>query len=138
MTELMQFINDQLILVGTFVALIFMLISNIIGEKFKKYQDINTNNAVSLMEDKKLKIIDVREIKERTSGYINNDINIPLAQIKNKLTTLNSDDKFLIYCRSGSRSAYACKQLTKAGFTNVYNLKGGFVAWEGANMPIKK
>jgi rhodanese-related sulfurtransferase len=137
MTEFIQFINEQLILVGTFVMLIALLLFNIIGEKFKKYQDISVNEVVDLMNDKNTTVIDVRETKERTGGFIANDLHIPLAQMKTKLDTLKKDNNIVIYCRSGSRSAFACKQLTKAEFTKVYNLKGGFMAWLKANMPIK-
>lgn len=137
MTELIQFINDQLVLVGTFVMLIGLLIFNIIGEKLKKYQDISVNEVVALMDDKKTTIIDVREIKERSGGFIANDTHIPLAQIKTKLDSLKKDNNIVVYCRSGSRSAYACKQLTKENFEKVYNLKGGFMAWLKENMPIK-
>ena len=137
MTELVQFINDQLVLVGTFVVLFGLLIFNIIGEKFKKYKDVSVNEVVDLMDDKNTTIIDVRETKERTGGFIGNDTHIPLAQIKIKLDTLKKDNNIVVYCRSGSRSAYACKQLTKANFEKVYNLKGGFIAWLKENMPIK-
>lgn len=137
MTELTQFINDQLVLVGTFAMLLGLLVFNIIGEKFKKYKDVSVNEVVSLMDDKKTTIIDVRELKERSAGFITNDTHIPLAQIKTKLDSLKKDSNIVVYCRSGSRSAYACKQLTKANFEKVYNLKGGFMAWLKANMPIK-
>ena len=137
MTELIQFVNDQLVLVGTFVMLLGLLIFNIIGEKFKKYTDISVNEMINLMDDKKTTIIDVRELKERTGGFIANGVHIPLAQVKGKLNTLKPENNIIIYCRSGSRSAHACRQLTKANFENVYNLKGGFLAWLKASMPIK-
>ena len=40
--------------------------------------------------------------------------------------------KVVLYCRSGSMSSIAARELVGNGFTNVYNLGGGFRAWEGA------
>jgi len=52
-------------------------------------------------------------------------------------------DKFkskpiLVSCRSGQRSAQACRILKKQGFENVTNLAGGVMAWESANLPMEK
>jgi rhodanese-related sulfurtransferase len=71
---------------------------------------------------------------------INGARHITLGQLPSKLTEL---DKFkqqpvLVYCRSGSRSGHACQMLTKAGFDDVYNLAGGVMAWESANLPLSK
>ena len=41
----------------------------------------------------------------------------------------------MVNCKSGNRSAMACGILRKAGFTKVYNLKGGIVAWQREQMP---
>ena len=68
MIELIEFLQGELLLTGTLFALIVLLIVNIYSEKFKKYEVVNTNSAVSLMDDDELIILDVREEKERTSG----------------------------------------------------------------------
>jgi rhodanese-related sulfurtransferase len=41
------------------------------------------------------------------------------------------DKNYYIYCRSGARSSRACKIMGKAGFKNLYNLKGGILSWKG-------
>ncbi|MFC7291075.1 rhodanese-like domain-containing protein [Hirschia litorea] len=43
----------------------------------------------------------------------------------------------LVICRTGARSAQACKVLRKAGFTHPINVKGGILAWQLANLPKK-
>jgi hypothetical protein len=70
--ELIQFLQGELLLTGTLFALIALLIVNIYGEKFKKYVVVDTNSAVSLMDDDELIVLDVRNEKERSSGFINN------------------------------------------------------------------
>ncbi len=46
--------------------------------------------------------------------------------------------KIVLYCRSGSMSAIAAKALVQAGYTNIFNLNGGFRAWEEAGLEIVK
>ena len=76
--EFIQFLQGELLLTGTLFALIILLIVNFYSEKFRKYEVVDTNGAVSLMDDDELVILDVREEKERSVGFISNDINIPM------------------------------------------------------------
>ena len=46
------------------------------------------------------------------------------------------DKPVIVVCRSGSRSASGCAMLKKQGFDQVYNLRGGLMAWKNANLPI--
>jgi rhodanese-related sulfurtransferase len=48
------------------------------------------------------------------------------------------DKPIIAVCRSGSRSGAACSLLRKKGFENVKNLRGGIMAWESANLPVKR
>ena len=137
MIELIEFLQGELLLTGTLFALIILLIVNIYSEKFKKYEVVDTNGAVTLMDDD-LIILDVREEKERSAGFIDSDLNIPMGQVKNKLDSFDKSKKILIYCKSGTRSDRIADLLCKNEFQNVYSLKGGFNAWQKAELPIKK
>ncbi len=138
MNEIIDFLlaEEQLFTTITLVLLIALLIGSIIADKNRKYDIIDANNAVALM-DEDIIVLDVREKKERKQGYIDGDIHIPLANVKDKLDTLDKDKKILVYCRSGSRSAHIAGLLTRNEFENVYNLKGGIQAWKRAKLPIK-
>ena len=136
--ELIQFLQGELLLTGTLLALIILLIVNIYGDTFKKYAVVDTHVAVSLMDDDELIILDVREEKERSSGFINNDINIPMSQVKNKMGSLDKSKNILVYCKSGTRSDQISGFLSKNEFQNVSSLKGGFNAWQKAELPIQK
>ena len=136
--ELIQFLQGELLLTGTLLALIILLIVNIYGDTFKKYAVVDTHAAVSLIDDDELIILDVREEKERSSGFINNDINIPMSQVKNKMGSLDKSKNILVYCKSGTRSDQISGFLSKNEFQNVSSLKGGFNAWQKAELPIQK
>jgi rhodanese-related sulfurtransferase len=138
MAEFIDFLIEEAFISITLLVLIILLIANFIMDANKKYADISTTQAIDLMDDKDLIVLDVREAKERVGGFIKNDTHIPMAQVKNKLDTLNKDNKVLVYCRSGNRSSHICGTLVKGGFEKIYNLKGGFVAWQKANLPIAK
>jgi rhodanese-related sulfurtransferase len=136
--EFIQFLQGELLLTGTLFALIILLIVNIYSEKNRKYQVVDTNGAVSLMDDDDLIILDVREEKERKVGFLSNDINIPMGQIKTKMDTLDKSKNILVYCKSGTRSDRIADILSKNDFQKVSSLKGGFNAWLKADLPIEK
>ena len=138
MTEFIEFFQGELLLTGTLFALIVLLIVNIYGDKFKKYEVVDTNGAITLMDDDSLIILDVREEKERSSGFIKSDTHIPMAKVKAKLDSLDKSKKILAYCRTGSRSNRIAELLCRNQFENVYILKGGFDAWQKAGLPITK
>ena len=99
---------------------------------------VDTNGAVSLMDDDDLIILDVREEKERKIGFLSNDINIPMGQLKTKMDTLDKSKNILVYCKSGTRSDRIADILSKNDFQKVSSLKGGFNAWLNADLPIEK
>ena len=136
--EFIQFLQGELLLTGTLFALIILLIVNIYSEKNRKYQVVDTNGAVSLMDDDDLIILDVREEKERKAGFLSNDINIPMGQLKTKMDTLDKSKNILVYCKSGTRSDRIADILSKNDFQKVSSLKGGFNAWLKADLPIDK
>ena len=138
--EIIEFLLDdeQIFATITLALLLAFLVGSIVADKLKKYQDIDVNGAITLMDEKHLIILDVRSPKERESGFIANDIHIPQAQVKNKLGELDNGKKILVYCRSGSRSVHIAGLLTHNNFEQVYSLKGGMQAWRKANLPIAK
>ena len=74
-------------------------------------------------------IIDVREPFEYEVSNINGE-NIPLSGVIIEADKISRDKPVIMQCRSGARSAAAIMQLEQQlGYTNLYNLKGGILAW---------
>ena len=103
-------------------------------------KEITVQELKALMDEKKdFQLIDVREPYENEICTLNGLL-IPIAYIENRMTEISKDKKVVIHCRSGARSAAAIMQLEQLhGFDNLYNLKGGILAWQEAfdpNMPV--
>jgi rhodanese-related sulfurtransferase len=73
-------------------------------------------------------LIDVREDFEYETSNIGGLL-IPLGGILIETDKVAKDKPVIIMCRSGKRSAAAIMQLEQQGFTNLYNLQGGILAW---------
>lgn len=74
-------------------------------------------------------LIDVREPHEYSIANLDGEL-IPLATIVEAANRILKDKKVIIHCRSGVRSANAIRELENLfGFDNLYNLKGGILAW---------
>lgn len=105
-------------------------ISHIIGKKLARSmqkRDINIEQ-LKKMQEKGAILIDVRSPQEYNEGHIEKSISIPEYDLKLKVNEIlpNKDETIIVYCSSGVRSRNAQKTLNKMGYTNVYNLYGGY------------
>jgi phage shock protein E len=97
------------------------------------FRDVATADAKSLIESKsELTIIDVRTLEEYASGHLKNAINVDIraADFSNKIGSLDKNKEYLVYCRTGKRSASAVETMKGLGFTAVDNLTGGITQWQ--------
>ena len=77
-----------------------------------------------------IQVIDVREPADFQAGNINGEL-IPLATVPQNVDKISKDKKVIVHCRSGKRSANAIMFLeNNHGYTNLYNLTGGILAWK--------
>lgn len=79
-------------------------------------------------EGKEFQLIDVREPFEYEMSNLGGE-NIPLASVVLESDKISQDIPVVLQCRSGARSASALNQLEQHGYTNLYNLRGGILAW---------
>ncbi len=76
-----------------------------------------------------LRVIDVRQMQEIAAGTVPKAEPLPLHTLPAKIHELSREEKLVMICRSGARSAQACMFLQQQGFSNVYNLRGGMMSW---------
>ncbi len=82
-----------------------------------------------------IQLVDVRTPSEVAQGTIEGAVNIDykVSDFLEKATReLNPDEPVYLYCRTGRRSAAAAQQLLTAGFVEIIDLKGGYVAWKAS------
>ncbi len=94
------------------------------------YWDITAAQLSSILEHKDFLLVNVHIPYE---GEIpQTDLFVPYNAIEENLSKFPKDmgAKIVLYCRSGSMSAIAARELVKLGFSNVSNLTGGMVEWE--------
>lgn len=76
-------------------------------------------------------LLDVRTPAEFSRGKLEGSINIPIDQIEENIESTIPDKQktIYVYCLSGSRSEYAVNIMIKKGYTNVYDIPHGVLAW---------
>jgi len=85
-------------------------------------------------------VLDVRRPDEFAAGHVEGAVNIPVHDLAKHIDQLPDDPSTLIvvYCRSGVRSMFATSALLVLGYNKVYNMPGGFMAWQDAKYPVEK
>jgi rhodanese-related sulfurtransferase len=94
-------------------------------------KDIEVEELKERLEKKDAFVfVDVREAYEYEDDNLG-ALNIPLAQLPNKLSEIENhkDDEIIIHCRSGARSGNAKQFLESKGYTKVRNVLGGLLAY---------
>jgi rhodanese-related sulfurtransferase len=113
-----------------------------IGKEIKvdggSYKDISVNELLSMLENKDFTLVNVHIPFE--GDLPKTDLSIAYDTIGQNLDQLGGDKnaKIVLYCKSDSMSMIAAEELVKLGYTNIWNLDGGMVAWEKAGQPIEK
>lgn len=92
----------------------------------------------ALDEKQHVILLDVRTPAEYSRGKITNSINLPVDDVEEKVESLIPDksQRVYVYCLSGSRSVYAVETMEKLGYTNVFNITQGLLAWRGKKFPV--
>lgn len=83
-------------------------------------------------------LIDVRTVNEFCTGSINGAINIPVDNLREKLSELPKDQTYFLYCAIGLRGYIAQRIMRQSGFENVFNLSGGYTLWKTATVEMEK
>ncbi|MBX7043779.1 MAG: rhodanese-like domain-containing protein [Ignavibacteria bacterium] len=99
------------------------------------YQDISSQKFDELANDENTVIIDVRTRGEWDAGYIDGAdllIDYSSPDFEDQIMKLDPSKTYLVYCRSGNRSAKACKIMSAKGFDKLYNLSGGIARYAGS------
>lgn len=83
-------------------------------------------------------LLDIRTPEEYASERIADAENIDFyaPDFSDQLASLDPDETYVVYCRSGNRTDSAMDVFDDLGFAVVYEVEGGIVGWVGAGLPI--
>lgn len=100
------------------------------------YRDLSVAELQAMFENKEFEFINVHIPFE--GDIPNTDGSIPFDQIADRIAELpaNKDAKIILYCRSGNMSSQAARTLVELGYTNIWNLSGGFNAWKAVGLKM--
>jgi rhodanese-related sulfurtransferase len=96
-------------------------------------QDLSPNEfAESMKAHPEAILLDVRTPEEYESGHLPGSLNIDIRgfDFHEQIENLDPHKPYYVYCHAGSRSAAACRYMESKGFEELFNLKGGYSAWE--------
>jgi rhodanese-related sulfurtransferase len=87
-----------------------------------------------------IRIIDVRTPAEFAEGHIAGAELVDISQpdFVDRIAALDPAGTYFVYCRSGNRSGVATEMMLDMGFTSLYELRGGTVAWQEAGLPLDR
>ena len=101
-----------------------------LNDKLSSMKEVTVQELKKLMDSNAdFQLIDVREPHEYDICNLNGEL-IPMSDIPNNVDKIDKDKQVVLHCRSGKRSGDMLLWLEKNhGFKNLYNLKGGILAW---------
>lgn len=105
-------------------------------ESVESYEEVEIRQLNDLLADEGFYLIDVRNQSEWDKGRIEGAAHRSLNILAEQLDELPKGKTYLVYCRSGSRSAIAASLMQANGYKNVRNVKGGYLAWRKEEFPV--
>ena len=139
MGQFLEFVGNHPFLFTALIVLILMFLMNESRRKLLGFKEVKPAAAVSLINGEDALMLDVREEKEFGEGHVVNACNIPMGVLEGRVADIEEykTKPVIVYCRTGQRSAKAAAILKKQGFTSIYKLSGGMLAWQDANLPVE-
>ncbi|MEZ5084079.1 MAG: rhodanese-like domain-containing protein [Bacteroidales bacterium] len=108
------------------------------------FGNINASEALAVIEknltNEELVILDTRTMGEYNQGHIENSLFLDFSakDFYTRVSALDKNKTYLVYCNSGRRSAITMDFMKKNGFNNAWNLEGGIIAWQRAGFTLVK
>lgn len=102
---------------------------------------VSAEEAQAVLESRsEVVTLDVRTPQEFAEGHLADAqlLDYTSGEFAARLGELPTDATYVLYCRSGNRSAGAAELMRQAGFTEVYEVDGGILAWEAAGLPVER
>ena len=138
MDQILQFLGQHPVLFSALGVVAVLLILNEMSGLVTGEKRLSPQEAVRLINDRHALVLDVRPPADFKKGHILNALNLPQAKLGERLGELGKDTArpIVVYCALGGVAAQATHTLKKAGYTEVYPLRGGLNSWLSASLPV--
>ena len=112
--------------------------TNVVVVEGGSYTNVGPSQLDTMLRSKDFTLVNVHVPYE--GEIASTDAFIPYDQIDARIAELPADTgaKIVVYCRTGRMSDIAARALVTRGYTNIWNLDGGMVAWEAAGLPLRQ
>jgi rhodanese-related sulfurtransferase len=104
------------------------------------YKNLTIDEFSKMAADRANVILDVRTPDEFKAGHLQGavNLNVNASNFVEKIQLLDKNKTYLVHCATGRRSVQACEKLAQLNIPKLYNLPGGFRAWQKAGQPVEK
>lgn len=138
MEQLLQFVGQHPVLFSALGAVAVLLILNEMSGIVTGEKRLSPLEAVRLINDRHALVLDVRPVADFKKGHILNAVNVPQAKLVERVSELGKDTArpIVVYCALGGMAAQAAHSLKKAGYAEVYPIRGGLNGWLTASLPV--
>ena len=127
-------ITENILLIITFVGSAILLAFPSLSKS--KNSGLSPAEVVIQVNDKDAQLVDVRTPNEYSKGSLAGAVNIPAADLVSRMETLDKNRPVILVTQNGRRAQQELKQFKSKGFSDVYVLEGGLVAWQAAKLPL--
>ena len=119
------------------IPLLTILVLLILSNAKKGGKKISCQTLISMTNQNRALIIDIRDSESFNAGHITASKNIPQNELTRRINEITNIDKSVILvCDMGNISPNAGEALKKEGFEDIYLLKGGINQWRMDNLPL--
>ncbi len=137
--QLLQFVIKHWVMCGALVLLLVLLFVEEARSKGFGSQ-LSVHKAVDLMNHEQAIVLDLRDKDTFKTGHIIDAINIPKADLEQKMNKIINfkTRPIIVVCPNGQQSTQVAAQLKKQGFEKIQALSKGMQAWKSESMPTRK
>ena len=140
MEQALEFIGNHPLLTGALGAAIVALLAYEVSRLFRKWKELDTLEAVQLLNREDPVVLDVSNSTDYAKGHIRGALHMPPSRIEagNQQLLKHREQPLLVYCRNNQVAPQMASRLVKLGFTNVNVLAGGLTQWMSDQQPVSR
>lgn len=139
MQQFLEFAGNHPFLVSAAVLMVLLVAIYEFRARTQSFGSISPSEAVRLMNHGGV-LLDIRKKEDFDAGHIVGARHVPGATIADGAKGLEKwkEKPVIAYCDTGMTAGSAARHLTRLGFKQAYNLRGGLAGWRQENLPVTK